>query len=269
MSERALLNNVMGNVALPHIITSSILHSSTFHSSLYHALHPDHHLHLYFDGCVDRARHNIILLCCVCVHVGPENIITMGCLDLVQVHTQFRSSHTGLGPPLVMCSEPTWVNAHCLIMLWGVWLCHISLSYSMSNSRFMGPQNITIGWSKSCARRLKFRSSSQHPTVIFWGPASLCNVMLCMRGCILKWYFKSNCFESLILSYEIGNFSEHPLSLTKSYPLSFDMHYRALLPLKWQSPQCCYPMIWGKANKHYRDTCLEVHVLLTTPHSIL
>lgn len=38
-------------------------------------------------------------------------------------------------------------------------------------------QNITMGCSKSCTRRLSFRQTSQHPTVIFWRPTSLSNVM--------------------------------------------------------------------------------------------
>ena len=52
----------------------------------------------------------------------------------------------------------------------------LTWQYSTVNSRSIGPQNATVRCSKS-AWRLWFRPTSQHPTVVFWGPMTLSNVM--------------------------------------------------------------------------------------------
>ena len=44
------------------------------------------------------------------------------------------------------------------------------------NSCFMGPQNITVGCSKSYAGRLKFKLNTQHSVVVWEGPTSLNNI---------------------------------------------------------------------------------------------
>jgi hypothetical protein len=48
--------------------------------------------------------------------------------------------------------------------------------YSTFNPRYVGLWNTSIGWSKSCSRRLKFKLSSQHPIVILWKSMLLSNV---------------------------------------------------------------------------------------------
>lgn len=55
-----------------------------------------------------------------------------------------------------------------------------SWHYSTFSSRFVGLQNIR-GCSKSCAGRLGFKLSSQHPTIRLWGAKSLSNVMVTLR----------------------------------------------------------------------------------------
>lgn len=51
-------------------------------------------------------------------------------------------------------------------------------TYSVFSSHSVGPQNIWVGCSKSWTWRIKFRLSSQHPTVIVWRPTYLSNVIL-------------------------------------------------------------------------------------------
>ena len=64
-----------------------------------------------------------------------------------------------------------------------------------------------------------------------------------------EWYFKIIYFYLLVLSYYIEISNELPLSFTKPYPLSLDMHYMGPIIIKKQISQCFYIMIWDKVNK--------------------
>ena len=53
-----------------------------------------------------------------------------------------------------------------------------NLSFHNITQHYVGPQNITrMACSKSCAWRLRFKLSSQHPIVIFQGPTSMSDVV--------------------------------------------------------------------------------------------
>ena len=97
--------------------------------------------------------------------------------------------------------------------------------------RFVGSPNITVGCSKSCAGRDKFRLSSQHPTIVFWGLTSLSDAMptfdrhQSFQCCSLMWWnlWQNICWHSRFVWWYIAKNKrisiETSWSLEITYPV--------------------------------------------------